>query len=90
MTQHPRYIFLSRNKYIGLLLNKFGMVDCNPLSILMEQNLKLTFKEGTEFEDAPKYKQRVGNLIYLTTTKLDILFVVGIPSRFMHKPCEGQ
>ena len=56
----------------------------------MEQNLKLTSIEGKEFEDATKYRQLVGSLNYLTTTRLDILFVVGILSRFMQKPCEGH
>jgi hypothetical protein len=60
VTQNPRYIFISQNKYIGELLNKFGMVDCNPLSTPMEQNLKLTSKEGNEFEDATKYRHLVG------------------------------
>ena len=52
VTQHPKFIFLSQNKYIGDLLNKFGMDDCNPLTTTMEQNLKLTSIEGKEFEDA--------------------------------------
>jgi hypothetical protein len=90
VTQNPKYIFISQKKYIGELLNKFGMVECNPLSTPMEQNLKLTSKEGNEFEDATKYRQLVGSLIYLTTTRPDISFVVGILSRFMQKPCEGH
>eukprot|EP00253_Pinus_taeda_P018554 PITA_18554 len=56
----------------------------------MEQNLTLTSKEGNEFEDATKYKQLVGSLNYLTTTRPDISFVVGILSRFMQKPCKGH
>ena len=32
----------------------------------------------------------VGSLIYRTTTRLDINFVVGILSKFMHHPCEGH
>jgi len=32
----------------------------------------------------------VGSLIYLTTARLDISFVVGILSKFMQKPCEGH
>ena len=88
--QHPKFIFLSQKKYIGDLLNKFGMDDCKPLSTPMEQNLKLTSIEGKEFEDATKYRQLVGSLIYLTTTRPDISFAVGILSRFMQKPCEGH
>ena len=56
----------------------------------MEQNLKLTSVEGKEFEDATKYRQLVGSLNYLTTTRLDISFVVGILSKFMQKPYEGH
>ena len=42
VTQHPKSIFLSQKKYVGDLLNMFGMVECNPLTTLMEQKLKLT------------------------------------------------
>eukprot|EP00253_Pinus_taeda_P028753 PITA_28753 len=56
----------------------------------MEQNLKLTSIKGKEFQDATKYRQLVGSLNYLTTTKPNISFVVGILSRFMQKPCEGN
>jgi hypothetical protein len=77
-------------KYIGDILNKFGMDECNHVSTPMEHNLKLTSKEGNEFEDATKYRQLVGSLIYLTTARLDISFVVGILSRFMQNPCKGH
>eukprot|EP00253_Pinus_taeda_P001630 PITA_01630 len=89
VTQNPKSIFLSQ-KYIGDLLNKFGMTECNPLTTPMEQNLKLTSIEGKEFEDTSKYRQLVGSLNYLTTTRPDISSVVGTLSRFMQKPCEGH
>eukprot|EP00253_Pinus_taeda_P003883 PITA_03883 len=89
VTQHSKSIFLSQKKYIGDLLNIFGMTECNPLTTPMEQNLKLTSIKRKEFEDATKYRQlTVGSLNYLTTTRPDILFVVGILSGFMQKPCE--
>lgn len=56
VVQASQYIFISQKKYVGELLNKFGMVDCNPLSTPMEHNLKLTSKKGNQFEDATKYK----------------------------------
>eukprot|EP00253_Pinus_taeda_P018130 PITA_18130 len=90
VTQHPMSIFLSQKKYIGDLLTRFGMTECNSLTTPMEKNLKLTSIEGKEFEDATKYRQLVGNLNYLTTTRPEISFAVGILSRFMKKPCEGH
>eukprot|EP00253_Pinus_taeda_P025408 PITA_25408 len=78
------------DKELAILENKkskaFGMTQCNPLSTPLEQNIKLTSIEGKEFEDATKYRQLIGSLIYLTTTRPDISFRVGILSRFMQKP----
>eukprot|EP00253_Pinus_taeda_P029940 PITA_29940 len=93
VTQHPKSIFLSQNKYSGDLLNRLGMTECNPLSTPMEQNLKLTSIEGKEFEDATKYRQLVGSLIYLTTTRPDISFSVGILSSligYSHSNFDGD
>jgi hypothetical protein len=36
VTQHLKSIFLSQNKYIGDLLNRFCMTECNPLTTPME------------------------------------------------------
>jgi hypothetical protein len=36
VTQNPKHVFISQKKYIGELLNKFCMVDCNHLSTPME------------------------------------------------------
>lgn len=88
VTQNLKHVFISQKKYIGELLNKFGMVDCNFLSTPMEQNLKLTSKERNEFDVATKYRQSVGSLMYLTITIPNISFGVRILSRFMGKPCK--
>eukprot|EP00253_Pinus_taeda_P035569 PITA_35569 len=90
VTQHPKSIFLSQKKYIGDLLNRFGMTECDPLTTQMEQNLKLTSIEGKEFEDATKYRQLVGSLNYLTTTRLDISFALGILSRYSDSDFNGD
>eukprot|EP00253_Pinus_taeda_P018732 PITA_18732 len=88
--QHPKSIFLSQKKYIGDLLNRFGMTECNPLTTPMEQNLKLTSIEGNNLRMQKKYRQLCRSLNYLTTTRPDISFAIGILSRFMKKPCEGH
>eukprot|EP00253_Pinus_taeda_P014117 PITA_14117 len=66
------------------------MAQCNLVTTPVEQKLKLASIEGKEFEDATKYRHLVGSLNYLTTTRLDISFVVGLLSRFTQKPCEGH
>eukprot|EP00253_Pinus_taeda_P003635 PITA_03635 len=51
-------------------------LECNHLTTPMEQNLKLTSIEGKEFEDATKFRQLVGSLNNLTTTRPDILLLL--------------
>jgi hypothetical protein len=52
--QQLKYIFISQKKYIGNLLRKFGMQDCNFVSTPMEKSLTLTSNEGNTFEDLTK------------------------------------
>jgi hypothetical protein len=58
--QQPKHTFISQKKYVGKLLNRFGMQDCNLVSTLMEQNLKLT---STLKEVHLMIQQSKGNLL---------------------------
>jgi len=40
VTQNMKFIFLSRKKYIGDMLNRFGVDECNPLTTPMEKRLR--------------------------------------------------
>ncbi|CAM8919902.1 unnamed protein product [Rhodiola kirilowii] len=75
-------IFLCQEKYAKDLLTKYGMTERKPISTPLEANVKYCVEEGKELEDE-KYRQLVGSLIYLTLTRLDISFAVGVVSRFM-------
>jgi len=61
-------------------------MECKPISTPMDANVKLCAHEGNDLEDATMYRQLVGSLIYLTMTRPDISFAVGVVSRFMQKP----
>ncbi|XP_048236301.1 secreted RxLR effector protein 161-like [Ricinus communis] len=52
----------------------------------MEPNVKLCAHEGKDLEDATMYRRLVGSLIYLTLTRLDISFAVGMISRYKQNP----
>ncbi|XP_051143419.1 secreted RxLR effector protein 161-like [Andrographis paniculata] len=52
----------------------------------MNPNEKLSSDDETGFADASKFRSLVGRLVYLTHTRLDIAFPVGLVSRFMHRP----
>ncbi|XP_031091099.1 uncharacterized protein LOC115996099 [Ipomoea triloba] len=79
-------IFLHHHKYSRDLLKRFGMYNCKPISMPMELNAKLCGHEGKGLEDATVYRQLVGSMIYLTLTRPDLSFAVGVMSRYMQNP----
>ena len=81
-------IFISHKNYASELLKKFGMKDCNPVHNPVVTGFKISKDiNGTEV-DGSVYKQLVGSLMYLTTTRPDIMYAVSIISRYMSKPTE--
>ncbi|XP_039142881.1 uncharacterized mitochondrial protein AtMg00810-like [Dioscorea cayenensis subsp. rotundata] len=79
-------MFLCQQKYAKDLLETYGMLECKPLSTPMEPNIKLRAGEGKNLEDPRMYRQLVGSLIYLTLTRPDLAYAVGVASRYMQNP----
>ncbi len=48
--------------------------------------MKLSAHEGNLVEDTSMYKRMVGSLIYMTITRLDLSYAVGVVSQFMQTP----
>lgn len=79
-------IILHQQAYCAKLLMKFGMLGCKPIETPIENNVKLSINQGEELSDPTMYRQIVGSLIYLTLTRPDIAFAVGVLSRYMQNP----
>ncbi|KAE8712623.1 BTB/POZ and MATH domain-containing protein 4-like [Hibiscus syriacus] len=62
------------------------MKDCNPVLTPIEPGAKLSKFDGGERVDATKYRSLVGSLLYLTCTRPDISYSIGVVSRFMEEP----
>ncbi|XP_068639303.1 uncharacterized mitochondrial protein AtMg00810-like [Aristolochia californica] len=82
----PRGIFLNQHKYIQDLITLTGLEDTSSVPTPMEVNVKYRKDEGTLIDDPTIYRRLVGSLIYLTTTRLDISYVVHKVSQFMSSP----
>jgi hypothetical protein len=64
------------------------MKDCNPVSTLTEFGLKLNKNHEGKKVDNTFYKQIVGNLMYLTATRPNIMYYMSLISRYMKNPTE--
>ena len=82
--------FLTQGKYARSLLEKFRMEQCRSATTPLQQNLKLCSDDGTKEVDATMYRQLVGSLIYLTTTRPDLAYSVSMLSQFMSKQLESH
>ncbi|MCO5584507.1 hypothetical protein L7F22_038435 [Adiantum nelumboides] len=66
-------------KMYGLdMLMKYGMADCNPIFTPLDQNLKLTIDKRDLLDDATMYRRIVGSFIYMTISRLDLSYAVGL------------
>ena len=79
---------ITQNKYTRDIMERFNMSESKSVSTLLEQNVKLSSVDETKEENGILYRQLVGSLNYLTTTRPDIAYSVSILSQFMAKPLE--
>jgi hypothetical protein len=70
--------------YAKKILRKFTMVGCKPMATPLAVNEKLNKEDGGKKVDATLYSNLVGNLLYLTATRPDIMFTTSLLSRSMH------
>nr|KYP50512.1 Retrovirus-related Pol polyprotein from transposon TNT 1-94 [Cajanus cajan] len=89
-TNQDDRIFISQKKFASDILKKFMMVNSKPVSTPVEGKLKLTSDIGGKKVNPTLYKSLIGSLRYLTATRPDIVYGVGLLSRFMEKPRDSH
>jgi len=78
--------YLSQVKYAFDLLFQAGITNNKTVDSPLETNVKLWATDGELLPDATLYRQLVGSLIYLTITRLDLVYAVHLVSQFMTAP----
>lgn len=79
-------ILLHQSKYANVCLKKFHMMHCNSAMTPADTGLILLKEGSDEKVDATHYRQVVGSLRYLCNSRPDLVFSVGLISRFMESP----
>jgi hypothetical protein len=78
--------FVHQAKYTKDLMKKFNMAELKLVSILMSSTASLGPDEDGDAVDQREYRSMIGSLLYLTATRPDIQFIVGLCARFQSSP----
>jgi hypothetical protein len=62
------------------------MHESHPIDMPIMYKEKLSKVQATNKVDETLYRNIIGSIMFLSITRLDIAFVVGILSQFMHYP----
>jgi hypothetical protein len=74
--------FVHQVKYTKELMKKFNMTELKPLSTLMSSATSFGPDEDGEVVDQREYMSMFGSVMYLTATRSDIQFTVGMCACF--------
>ena len=88
--QYESGIFISQSKYASEVLKRFNMSNCKTVPTLVIIGLKLSKDDEGSTVDPMLFKMIVGSLMYLTTTRPDIMYGVCMISRFMDSPKDSH
>ncbi|GJZ05285.1 hypothetical protein Tco_0538560 [Tanacetum coccineum] len=84
----PRCIFLNQSKYALESLKKYGIETCNPVDAPMVKKSKLDEDTQGKAIDPTCYRGMIGILMYLTSSRPDIVFAMCMCARYQAKPTE--
>ena len=83
-------IFISQSKYVTELVKKFVIESTKHSRTPMSTTTKLS--KDTSRKDVEKkiYRSMIGNLLYLTTSRPNISFSIGVCARYQANPKESH
>nr|GEW26870.1 putative ribonuclease H-like domain-containing protein [Tanacetum cinerariifolium] len=70
-------IFISQDKYVAEILRKFGLTDGKSASTPIDTEKPLLKDPDGEDVDVHTYRSMIGSLMYLTSSRPDIMFEAG-------------
>ncbi|KAK6161984.1 hypothetical protein DH2020_001825 [Rehmannia glutinosa] len=82
--------FISQTKYTRDLMKKFGMEEKSSVKIAMNTSVKMDVDADGKHVDQTRYRALIGSLLYLTASRPDITFAVGVCVRFQSAPKESH
>nr|GEU80373.1 uncharacterized mitochondrial protein AtMg00810-like [Tanacetum cinerariifolium] len=84
--QKPEGIFISQDKYVAKVLRKFGLTDGKSASTPIDTEKHLLKDLDGKDVDVHTYRSMISSLMYLTSSRPDIMFAVCACARFQVTP----
>ncbi|GJR30837.1 retrovirus-related pol polyprotein from transposon TNT 1-94 [Tanacetum coccineum] len=84
----PRGIFLNQSKYALESLKKYEMESCDPVDTLIVEKSKLDKDTQGKAVDPTHYRGMVDTLMYLTSSRPDLVYAVCMCARYQARPTE--
>ena len=81
---------VSQGKYIKDMLKKFGMNKAKPISTPMGTNANLDSDASGNMVDQKLHRSMIGSLLYVTASRIDVMFSVCMCARFQASPSESH
>lgn len=83
-------IFVSQSKYTKNLISKFRLDSAKVKRSPLSTSTKISKDESGKDVDVRLYRSMIGSLLYLTTSRPDISFSVGVCARYQARPKESH
>lgn len=83
-------MFICQKKFVENILKKFRILGCKKVNSPLVVNEKLLKDDGGNKVDETFYRSLAGNLLYLTITRPNAMYITSIVSRFIHSPSHFQ
>ena len=83
-------IFISQSKYAKNLVKKFGLQGAQHKRTPIGTHTRLTKDENGVSVDQSLYRSMIGSLLYLTASRPDLCYSVGVCARFQANPKESH
>nr|GEZ08386.1 putative ribonuclease H-like domain-containing protein [Tanacetum cinerariifolium] len=88
VNQSPNGIFINQSNYVNEILKKYGLNTCDIIGTPMDIKDKLDLEQIGALVDATKYHSMIGALMYLTSSRPDIVHATYICARYQAHPTE--
>nr|GEW86233.1 hypothetical protein [Tanacetum cinerariifolium] len=88
VNQFSNGIFTNQSKYILDILKRFGMENCDTVPTPMVEQAKLKLDLVGKPVDRTDYHSMIGSLMYVTSSRPDIMFATCMCARYQANPNE--